>query len=94
MWLYKKNKTNLFFQMVEDKLDNDVVLHLKDLIDPLGDPGLEDIHLHLGHVHLDPEVVLKLHRLEELLLLVGEAVVLIRGGSSEETGIGHVADLI
>ena len=79
--------------MIEDKLDHDVILHLQDLIDPLGDPGLEDVHLDLRHIHLDTQIVLELHRLEELLLLVGEAVVLVSGGPSEETGISHIADL-
>ena len=79
--------------MIEDKLDHDIILHLQDLIDPLGDPGLENVHLDLRHVHLNPKVILELHRLEELLLLVREAVVLVSGGSSEETGIGHIADL-
>ena len=79
--------------MIEDKLDHDVILHLQDLVDPLGDPRLEDVHLDLRHVHLHPKVILELHRLEELLLLVREAVVLVSSGSSEETGVGHIADL-
>ena len=79
--------------MIEDELYHDVILHLEDLIDPLGYPGLEYVHLDLRHVHLDPQVFLELHRLEELLFLIREAVVLVSGGPTEETGIGHIADL-
>ena len=79
--------------MIEDELYHDVILHLENLIDPLGYPGLEYVHLDLRHVHLNPEIVLELHSLEKLLLLIRKAVVLVSGGPSEETGISHIADL-
>lgn len=42
----------LFLQLVEDKFDDDVILKAKDLGHTLGDPGLDDFQVDLGHIHL------------------------------------------
>ena len=73
--------TNLLLQLVEDELHHHIVLHLQHLVDPLGDPGLQNVHLDFGHVYLLNEIIFKLHRLQQLLLLVRKAIVLIRAGA-------------
>lgn len=42
----------LFLQLVEDKFDDDIILKSKDLCHTLGDPGLDDFQVDLGHIHL------------------------------------------
>lgn len=42
----------LFLQLVEDKFNDDVILKAKDLCHALGDPGLDDFQVDLGHIHL------------------------------------------
>lgn len=42
----------LLLQLVEDELNNDVVLEAEDLRDALRDPRLDDLQVHLCHVHL------------------------------------------
>jgi hypothetical protein len=42
----------LSFELIEDKLDDDVVFHSEDFVDLLGDPRLEYVELDLRHVHL------------------------------------------
>ena len=63
-------------QLVEDELCDDVVLHAQQVVDPVGNPGLEDVQLDLGHVNFGGQCLLELHHLHKLLLLVAETVVL------------------
>ena len=82
--------TDLLLQLVEDELHHHIVLHLQHLVDPLGDPGLQNVHLDFGHVHLLNEIIFKLHRLQQLLLLVRKAIVLIRTGALRERNVKSI----
>ena len=68
-------------QLVEDELCDDVVLHAQQVVDPVGNPGLEDVQLDLGHVNFGGQRLLELHNLHKLLLLVAETAVLSGRGA-------------
>ena len=86
--------TNLLLQLVEDELHHHIVLHLQHLVDPLGDPGLQNVHLDFGHVDLLNEIILKLHSFQQFLLLVRKAIVLIRTGALRKRNVNvNIADL-
>ena len=82
--------TNLLLQLVEDELHHHIVLHLQHLVDPLGDPGLQNVHLDFGHVDLLHEIIFKLHSLQQLLLLVRKAIVLVRTGALRERNVKSI----
>ena len=82
--------TNLLLELVEDELHHHIVLHLQHLVDPLGDPGLQNVHLDFGHVDLLHEILFKLHGFQQLLLLVRKAIVLIGTGALLERNVSSI----
>lgn len=49
----KEYISHLLLQLVVDIVDDHIIFHFQDFGDLLGDPWLQDIQLHLGHVHLN-----------------------------------------
>ena len=67
-------------QLVEYELYDDIIFHSKQRRNALRNPGLDDIQLDPGKIHLGGhDHVFELHLFQQFLFLVREPVVLIRG---------------
>lgn len=53
--------SHLFFKLVVDIVDDNVVFHLENLSDLLCYPWLEHVELHFGHVHLRNTIFKDIH---------------------------------
>jgi len=79
------------FQLLGDVAVEHLVLEAEQLLGLARDPAPHHAPVDPAHVDLRLEELLgKLHRLEELLLLVREARVLRRRDAAEATGEGHL----
>lgn len=76
-------------QLVDHILVNDLVVQAEALRDVLLNPGLHHVEVHLLDVHLLGERLRELELLQQLLVLVREAIVLVGAGAAEEAGVGH-----
>lgn len=50
---------HLFFKLIVHIIDDYIIFHLQDFSNFLGDPWLQNIQLHLGHVHLKKKYITK-----------------------------------
>lgn len=55
----------LLLQLVEDKLDNNIVVKAKDLCDALRYPRLDDFQVYFAHVHLRIRCIDKMFRYQK-----------------------------
>lgn len=82
-------RTLVALQHVEEEFHHDVIFESESVRDLLRDPGFYGVQADFAHVHLGAEVGGKFHGLQELLLLVVEASILIRIGPPKEPRIRH-----